>query len=174
MRRSRDCATSTRDDAPTCRSIRRNGRRSSRCSSSSRGSSRSWEIEPMDWKLEVIILPVTDVDRAKDFYAKQIGFNRRSRPCRVGRDPRSCSSRRRARDARLRRQRADRRRAGQRAGVALVVDDIEAAREQLLGTGSRSARSTCSRGGISSYFSDPDGNRWTVQYLPNRNQPQDS
>lgn len=29
---------------------------------------------PMDWTLEVIVVPVTDVDRAKDFYAKQLGF----------------------------------------------------------------------------------------------------
>src|SRR4051794_21460439 len=29
----------------------------------------------MDWKLEVVVVPVSDVDRAKDFYSRQIGFN---------------------------------------------------------------------------------------------------
>ena len=30
--------------------------------------------EPMDWKLEVIVIPVSDVDRAKEFYVNQLGF----------------------------------------------------------------------------------------------------
>ena len=29
----------------------------------------------MDWKLEVVVLPVSDVDRARDFYVDKIGFN---------------------------------------------------------------------------------------------------
>ncbi len=29
----------------------------------------------MDWKLEVVVIPVTDVDRAKQFYSEQLGFN---------------------------------------------------------------------------------------------------
>ena len=29
----------------------------------------------MDWKLEVVVIPVTDVDRAKSFYSEQLGFN---------------------------------------------------------------------------------------------------
>jgi catechol 2,3-dioxygenase-like lactoylglutathione lyase family enzyme len=29
----------------------------------------------MDWKLELVVVPVTDVDRAKQFYAEQLGFN---------------------------------------------------------------------------------------------------
>src|SRR5436190_23621731 len=29
----------------------------------------------MDWKLEVVVIPVSDVDRAKDFYAEKLGFN---------------------------------------------------------------------------------------------------
>ena len=39
----------------------------------------------MNWTLEVVVVPVTDVDRAKDFYADQLGFN-------VDHDTTACSN----------------------------------------------------------------------------------
>ena len=127
----------------------------------------------MDWKLEVVVVPVTDVDRAKDFYVGKLGFHLDAdvRPtpalrvvhmtppgsaCSVVVGPTVVSA-----DADL----------GPRASLQLVVDDIEAARAQLAERGIEvSPVQTLDPrdGGKFVFFSDPDGNDWAVQEVRER------
>ena len=124
----------------------------------------------MNWTLELIILPVTDVDRAKDFYVNQIGFNADHDHV-VSDDLRfvqltppgsgcSIAFGKGLTDAEP----------GSVQGIFLVVDDIEAAREHLLGNGVEVGPVDVQPWGHFLYFLDPDGNGWSVQYLPNRHQ----
>ena len=127
----------------------------------------------MDWKLEVVVVPVTDVDRAKSFYVGQLGFHldADTRPapdlrvvhmtppgsaCSVVVGPTVVSA-----DADL----------GSGASLQLVVDDIEAARAQLAERGIEvSPVQTLDPrdGGKFVFFSDPDGNNWAVQEVRQR------
>ncbi len=129
----------------------------------------------MEYRLELIVLPVTDVDRAKEFYTQRAGFT-----CdvdhRAGEDFRvvqltppgsPCS-------VTLMRN-ADR--AGAVQGLHLVVDDIEAARRALdsrgvpvseifhFGPAGQTAGPDPQRRNYGSFasFEDPDGNGWLVQ-----------
>lgn len=127
----------------------------------------------MDWKLEVVVVPVTDVDRAKRFYTEQAGFfvdhdTRVSDLVRfvqltppgsacsivLGSGPWPGSAR-----------------------PQLVVSDIEAARAELAGRGMDVSAVQHFEGGEQVegrgedwnsfiFFSDPDGNAWTVQERP--------
>ena len=122
----------------------------------------------MDWKIELILLPVTDVDRARDFYANQIGFNvdhdhvvsDEIRFVQLTPPGSGCSISigKGLTDAEP----------GSVQGLFLVVDDIEAARTHLLGNGVEVGPVDVQPWGHFLYFADPDGNRWCVQYLPNR------
>jgi len=124
----------------------------------------------MNWTLELIILPVTDVDRAKAFYADQIGFtvdhdhvvSDELRFVQLTPPGSGCSIAfgKGLTDAEP----------GSVQGIFLVVDDIEAARAHLLGNGVEVGPVDVQPWGHFLYFSDPDGNRWSVQYLPNRHQ----
>lgn len=129
----------------------------------------------MDFKLELVILPVTDIDRAKAFYMDQAGF-RLDVDHRAGEDFRivqltppgsACSvTLMRNPDA-----------AGSVQGLHLVVTDIDAARAELLGRGmdvgdvfhfgegGQLPGPDPQRGKYNSFlsFSDPDGNDWLVQ-----------
>jgi catechol 2,3-dioxygenase-like lactoylglutathione lyase family enzyme len=127
----------------------------------------------MDWKLEVVVVPVTDVDRAKSFYVGKLGFHldADTRPtadlrvvhmtppgsaCSVVVGPTVVSA-----DADL----------GVGASLQLVVDDIEAARAQLAERGIEvSPVQTLDPrdGGKFVFFSDPDGNNWAVQEVRER------
>lgn len=127
----------------------------------------------MDWKLEVVVVPVTDVDRAKDFYVSKLGFHldvdtqptpalrvvHMTPPgsaCSVVVGPTVVSE-----DADL----------GSGARFQLVVTDIEAARAELRGRGVRvsEVETLDSRdGGKFAYFSDPDGNNWAMQEVRER------
>jgi catechol 2,3-dioxygenase-like lactoylglutathione lyase family enzyme len=127
----------------------------------------------MDWKLEVVVVPVTDVDRAKNFYVGKLGFHldADTRPtpdlrvvhmtppgsaCSVVVGPTVVSA-----DADL----------GSGASLQLVVDDIEAARGQLAERGIEvSPVQTLDPrdGGKFVFFSDPDGNNWAVQEIRER------
>jgi len=129
----------------------------------------------MDWKLELVTLPVADVDRAKAFYDEQMGFHV-DVDFRAGEDFRvvqltppgsSCSI------ALMRNADAP----GTLQGLHLVVDDIEAARAELVGRGVEASEPFhfdagqqvpgihAGRGDYESFFSvaDPDGNGWLVQ-----------
>lgn len=124
----------------------------------------------MDWKIELIILPVTDVDRARDFYANKIGFHIDHDHV-VSDDLRfvqltppgsgcSIAVGKGLTDAEP----------GSVQGLQIVVDDIEAARTQLLENGVEVGPVDVQPWGHFLYFADPDGNRWNIQYMPYRNQ----
>ena len=129
----------------------------------------------MDFKLELVILPVSDIDRAKDFYIEKAGF-RLDVDHRAGEDFRivqltppgsACSV------TIMRNDSAP----GSVQGLHLVVSDIDAAHAELAGRGADISEifhfgpggqvpgPDPERSSYNSYFSfgDPDGNGWLVQ-----------
>jgi predicted enzyme related to lactoylglutathione lyase len=119
----------------------------------------------MDWKLELVAVPVADVDRAKRFYTEQVGFNA-DHDHQVSDDLRfvqltppgsACSIAlgTGVTDARP----------GSATGLQLVVSDIEAARTQLLDGGVEVSEVQDFPWGRFVFFADPDGNRWSVQQI---------
>ena len=122
----------------------------------------------MDWKLELVVVPVTDVDRAKRFYSEQVGFVV-DHDTRVGDDmhivqltpPGSACS------IALGTGVVDTP-PGSVAGLQLVVPDINAAHEELVQRGVEVSEVQEFPWGSFVFFQDPDGNRWSVQQLPAR------
>jgi predicted enzyme related to lactoylglutathione lyase len=121
----------------------------------------------MDLKLELIPVPVTDIDRAKAFYTEQVGFRldhdvRPSATVRVVQltPPGSaCSIVLGAGLPGLAMP------AGSLRGLHLVVADIAQARATLMGRGLRVSEVTTMGGICYAGFQDPDGNTWTLQQL---------
>jgi len=122
----------------------------------------------MNWSLEVITVPVTDVDRARDFYKDQVGFNLDHdswpmdgvRVVQLTPPGSGCSI---VMGVGL----ADSE-PGSLKGLQLVVNDIQAARAQLVERGvdvSEIQRFNDRDGGAFVYFRDPDGNGWAVQEM---------
>jgi catechol 2,3-dioxygenase-like lactoylglutathione lyase family enzyme len=130
----------------------------------------------VDWKLEVVVVPVSDVERAKAFYAEQVGFRvdvdhegggmrvvQLTPPgsaCSISIGPLAAGP-------------------GYAPvkGLQLVVPDIEAARAELAGRGVEvtPVRHVGEQGWADGhggpfnafvFFDDPDGNSWTVQERP--------
>jgi predicted enzyme related to lactoylglutathione lyase len=123
----------------------------------------------MDWKLELIAIPVSDVDRAKAFYTEQAGFNA-DHDHRVSDDIRfvqltppgsACSIAIGTGTSTAE--------PGSVQGLQLVVSDIEAARAQLVKRGVEVSEVQVFPWGSFVFFKDPDGNGWSVQQLPERN-----
>ena len=121
----------------------------------------------MDFKLELIAIPVSDVDRAKDFYVRA-GFNA-DHDHRVNENlrfvqltPRGSACSICIGDGITPAE------PGSVKGMQMVVDDIEAAREQLVSAGIEVSDVDHQAWGDFLYFSDPDGNGWAVQYIPPR------
>lgn len=123
----------------------------------------------MDWKLELVVVPVSDVDRAKTFYAEQLGFNV-DHDHRVGDGIRfvqltppgsACS-------IALGTGLGDEAAPGSVRGLQLVVSDVRAARAQLLERGVECGEVQKFPWGLFIGFHDPDGNAWSVQEIPNR------
>jgi catechol 2,3-dioxygenase-like lactoylglutathione lyase family enzyme len=121
----------------------------------------------MDWKLELVTVPVTDVDRAKAFYVERAGFTA-DHDHDVGDGLRfvqltppgsACSI---AIGTGLTDV------APGSARVQLVVADIETARDELLGRGLEVGPVETFDWGSFVFFDDPDGNRWAVQQVPPR------
>ena len=120
----------------------------------------------MDWKIELIAIPVTDVDRAKAFYTEQAGFNAdhdiavsdEIRFVQLTPPGSACSITlgNGITDAPP----------GSVQGMQMVVDDIEAAHAELAGRGVGVSDVQVFPWGSFVFFSDPDGNRWAVQQLP--------
>jgi len=119
----------------------------------------------MDWKLELVAVPVTDVDRAKHFYTEQVGFNA-DHDHRVSDDLRfvqltppgsACSIAlgTGVTDAQP----------GSATGLQLVVSDVEAARTRLVEGGVEVSEVQDFPWGRFVFFADPDGNRWAVQQI---------
>jgi predicted enzyme related to lactoylglutathione lyase len=122
----------------------------------------------MDWKLELVIVPVSDVDRAKAFYVDQVGFVA-DHDQTVSEDIRfvqltppgsACS-------IAFGRGIVDSV-PGSLKGMQLVVADAAVAREELAGRGVEVSEVQDFPWGRFVYFSDPDGNAWSVQQLPPR------
>jgi catechol 2,3-dioxygenase-like lactoylglutathione lyase family enzyme len=126
----------------------------------------------MDWTLEVVILPVADIDRSIAFYRDQVGFvldhdttNEWMHVAQL--TPRGSGCSIVVGDLPAQREMTP----GSIRGLQLVVSDALAARDELLSRGVE-----CSEiqvfderdGGTLFGFSDPDGNTWSVQQLKSR------
>ena len=122
----------------------------------------------MDWKLELVGIPVSDVDRAKAFYTEQVGFvadhdhtvSDEIRFVQLTPPGSACSI---AFGIGL----VDTP-PGSVQGMQLVVSDIEAARAELVERGVEVSEVQTFPWGSFVFFSDPDGNGWAVQQLPPR------
>jgi catechol 2,3-dioxygenase-like lactoylglutathione lyase family enzyme len=136
----------------------------------------------MDWNIEIVTVPVSDIDRARDFYAEKVGFavdidHRISDDLRLVQltPPGSACS------IHLGKGTVDME-PGSMDGVFLVVRDVRAARDHLVERGvevgelqvfddgsyrkAREGENLDLVGCV--FFSDPDGNRWCVQQIPAR------
>jgi catechol 2,3-dioxygenase-like lactoylglutathione lyase family enzyme len=122
----------------------------------------------MDYKLELVAVPVSDVDRAKAFYVDQVGFNADhdhvvsedlrfvqltppGSACSISIGKGIVSSE-----------------PGSVQGLQLVVGDIEAAHAELSGRGVEVGEIQDFPWGRFVFFQDPDGNGWAVQAIPPR------
>jgi predicted enzyme related to lactoylglutathione lyase len=122
----------------------------------------------MNWKIELVAIPVTDVDRAKAFYVEQVGFNA-DHDHRVADTLRfvqltppgsACSI--------VLGTGVTEMPPGSQKGVQVVVEDVEAARRQLVDRGVEASEVDVQPWGSFVTFSDPDGNSWALQQLPPR------
>lgn len=119
----------------------------------------------MDFKLELVTVPVSDVDRAKAFYAERAGFavdhdhtvSEEVRFVQLTPPGSACSI---AIGAGLGDTEP-----GSAQGLQLVVSDIEAARSELAGRGVEVSDVQTFPWGAFVFFQDPDGNGWAVQQL---------
>ena len=121
----------------------------------------------MDYKLELVAVPVSDVDRARDFYVEQAGFGldvdqavsdevrfvQLTPPgsacsiC-IGKGLTSMPP-------------------GSLDGLQMVVADVQAARAELVGRGMTGVSEVdVQPWGSFVFFADPDGNKWALQQLP--------
>jgi predicted enzyme related to lactoylglutathione lyase len=122
----------------------------------------------MDWKLELVAVPVSDVDRAKRFYTEQAGFNAdydhkvsdEIRFVQLTPPGSACSIAlgMGVTDAPP----------GSVRGLQMVVADVEAAHKELADRGVDVSEVQDFPWGRFVFFADPDGNRWAVQQLPPR------
>ena len=122
----------------------------------------------MQMKLELVPVPVSDVDRAKAFYTEQIGFNAdhdhqvndELRFVQLTPPGSACSI---AIGTGLTQMKP-----GSIEGLMMVVADVQAAREELMRRGTDVSEIDVQPWGSFVYFSDPDGNSWVLQQLPDR------
>jgi predicted enzyme related to lactoylglutathione lyase len=122
----------------------------------------------MDWKLELVSVPVSDVDRAKEFYTEKIGFNAdidsqvndELRFVQLTPPGSACSI---AIGTGMP-QAAP----GSVRGLQIVVADVAAARAELVGRGAEVSEVQEFPWGSFVFFDDPDGNGWALQQLPDR------
>jgi predicted enzyme related to lactoylglutathione lyase len=122
----------------------------------------------MDWKLELVAVPVTDVDRAKAFYVDQVGFNAdhdhqvsdEMRFVQLTPPGSLCSI---AIGTGIMETEP-----GSVQGLQLVLSDADAARAQLVERGVEVGEVQEFPWGRFVFFKDPDGNGWAVQEIPQR------
>ena len=120
----------------------------------------------MDWKIELVAIPVTDVDRAKSFYVDRVGFtadhdhqvNESLRFVQLTPPGSACSI--------VLGTGVTEMAPGSQKGLQVVVRDAEAARQHLLDNGVEASEVDVQPWGSFVYFSDPDGNTWSLQQLP--------
>jgi predicted enzyme related to lactoylglutathione lyase len=120
----------------------------------------------MDWKIELVPIPVTAVDRAKAFYVDQVGFNADHdrvvheglRFVQLTPPGSACSVVMGVGITDMA--------PGSQRGIQMVVADVAAAREQLVSHGVAASEIDVQPWGSFVTFSDPDGNTWSLQQLP--------
>ena len=122
----------------------------------------------MDWKIELVAIPVTDVDRAKQFYVEKLGFNAdhdhvvsdEMRFVQLTPPGSACSITigLGVTDAVP----------GSVRGMQVVVEDVAKAREELVERGVEVSDVQEFPWGKFVFFADPDGNAWALQQIPPR------
>jgi catechol 2,3-dioxygenase-like lactoylglutathione lyase family enzyme len=120
----------------------------------------------MDWKIELVAIPVTDVDRAKAFYVDQVGFHpdhdhqvsETLRFVQLTPPGSACSI--------VMGTGITEMPPGSQRGVQVVVADVESARRDLIARGVAASDVDVQPWGSFVTFSDPDGNTWSLQQLP--------
>jgi len=119
----------------------------------------------VDMKLELVAVPVTDVDRAKSFYVDKVGFNA-DHDYQVSDELRfvqltppgsACSI--------VLGTGITDMPPGSQTGLQVVVEDAEALRQELIGRGVDASEVDKQPWGWFTFFSDPDGNRWAAQQM---------
>lgn len=126
-------------------------------------------MNTMQMKLELVIIPVSDVDRAKAFYTEKIGFHadfdqvvrEGLRFVQLTPPGSACSIAIGVgiTDAQP----------GSVKGLQMVVSDVRTIREELVKRGTDISEIDVQDWGDFAYFRDPDGNNWSLQQLPKRN-----
>ena len=119
----------------------------------------------IEMRLELIAVPVSDVDRAKKFYVDQVGFNadhdhqvnEQLRFVQLTPPGSACSI--------ALTTGAHSMAPGSVEGLQVVVDDADAARAQLVESGVEASEVQEFPWGRFVFFADPDGNRWSVQQI---------
>ncbi len=122
----------------------------------------------MDWKLELVMVPVSDIDRAKSFYTDKVGFNAdhdhtvnpELRFVQLTPPGSACSI--------AIGKGISQATPGSIDALQMVVSDIEVAHAELSQRGVEVSDVQDLGWGRFVFFSDPDGNRWAVQQLPKR------
>ena len=126
----------------------------------------------MDMKIELVAVPVTDVDRAKAFYVDQVGFhldhdhqvNDQLRFVQLTPPGSACSIVMGVGITEMA--------PGSQKGLQMVIEDAEALKTELRGRGVQTSDVQVMDWGSFVFFSDPDGNTWSLQQLPEvRNSP---
>jgi catechol 2,3-dioxygenase-like lactoylglutathione lyase family enzyme len=122
----------------------------------------------MDWKLELVPIPVSDVDRAKAFYVEQVGFHadhdhqvhEALRFVQLTPPGSACSVVLGTGIAEMS--------PGSQKGLHVVVEDVEQARRELISRGVEASEVDVQPWGSFVTFADPDGNTWSRQQPPPR------
>ena len=122
----------------------------------------------MDMKLELVPVPVSDVDRAMAFYVDQVGFNADHdhrvtdtlRFVQLTPPGSACSI--------VMGEGITEMAPGSQKGLQVVVADVEQAQRELRGRGVETSDIDDQPWGRFIYFSDPDGNTWSVQEISGR------
>jgi catechol 2,3-dioxygenase-like lactoylglutathione lyase family enzyme len=125
-------------------------------------------VAGMEWKIELVAIPVADVDRAKAFYVDQVGFHadhdyqvsEALRFVQLTPPGSACSI--------VMGTGITEMPPGSPKGVQVVVANVESARQQLVARGVHASDVDVQPWGSFVYFSDPDGNTWALQQLPPR------
>jgi predicted enzyme related to lactoylglutathione lyase len=128
-------------------------------------TSKRPNVPSMDWKLELIGVPVSDVDRAKAFYSEQVGFtvdhdhtvSDDIRFVQITPPGSACSI--------AFGKGVSTMEPGTLQGLQVVVDDADAAHAHLVGNGVDASDVEELPWGRFVYFSDPDGNGWALQQI---------
>ena len=122
----------------------------------------------MDWKIELVAIPVTDVDRAIAFYRDQVGFvldhdhsvDGGVRFVQLTPPGSACSI--------VMGEKITEMEPGSQKGVQIVISDADAALAQLRANGVETGDIQTLPWGRFIFFADPDGNTWSLQEMPNR------